>query len=316
MTQPTADVLIIGGGPAGATAALYTARADLKTIVIDKERKSGALGITTKIANYPGVPEVISGEELLERMWKQAQGFGAEFVKARITGVTIGDDTKQVFGADGKVYEGRAMILATGAMGRSSTVPGEEEFLGRGVSYCATCDAAFFRDQPVLVSGYNEEAAEESLFLTRFASSVVLASSKPKLNADPETLHLIDKTENITLRAGARLKQIAGDGSVTGAILTESGKEETVAVKGVFIFGTGNKPITDFLQGAVNVHGSGCLGIDKSDMSTNMPGVFGAGDVLCNDVKQAVVAAAEGCIAALSVDKYLHGRKAVKRDYN
>ena len=316
MTELTADLLIIGGGPAGATAAMYTSRADIKTIVLDKERKSGALGITTKIANYPGVPEVISGDELLGRMWKQAQSFGAEFVKARIVGVTLDKDIKQVITADGKIYEGKAIIVATGAMGRSSTVPGEEELLGRGVSYCATCDAAFFRNQPVLVSGHNEEAAEEALFLTRFASSVVLASSKTKLNADAETLETIEKTENITLRAGARLKKIVGNGKVTGAIVLQDGKEETLAVKGVFVFGTGNKPITDFLQGAADVHGPGCLGINKSDMSTKIPGVFGAGDVLCNDVKQAVVAAAEGCIAALSVDKYLHGRKAVKRDYN
>jgi thioredoxin reductase (NADPH) len=156
------DVLIIGGGPAGITAAIYTSRADLRTLVIDKGLTSGALGITNKIANYPGVTDVVSGAELLERMRGQARSFGTEFATDRVIGVDLVSDEKTVFGNTG-TYNGKAVIIATGSMGRGIRVKGEDELLGRGVSYCATCDAAFFRDQEVLVAGNNDEAIEEGL---------------------------------------------------------------------------------------------------------------------------------------------------------
>ena len=162
------DVLVIGGGPAGITAAIYTSRADLKTLVIDKGLTSGALGITSKIANYPGVTDEVSGAELLERMRGQARSFGTEFATDRVIGVDLISDVKTVFGNTG-TYSGRSVIIATGSMGRGTRVKGEDELLGRGVSYCATCDAAFFRDQEVLVAGNNDEAIEEGLYLTKFA---------------------------------------------------------------------------------------------------------------------------------------------------
>jgi len=188
------DVIIIGGGPAGATAALYTARAELKTLVIDKGLTTGALGITGRIANYPGLTEEVTGAELLERMREQARSFGAEFISDKVIGADLRIDYPQsgdlkppsagisanrsddllrkvVYGNHG-TYEGRIVIIATGSMGRGTKIKGEAEYIGRGVSYCATCDAAFFKDQEVLVAGSSDEAIEEGLYLTRFASRV------------------------------------------------------------------------------------------------------------------------------------------------
>ena len=181
------DVVIIGGGPAGATAALYAARADLKTVVIDKGLTAGALGLTTKIANYPGVPGEVSGAELVKTMRAQAEQFGARFVQDKVQAVDLESDPKMIF-ANGGTYITRAVVIATGAMGRGHRVPGEDRLLGHGVSYCATCDAAFFRDQVVAVAGNTDEAIEEALFLTRFARLVHFLSPTPGLNADTQLI--------------------------------------------------------------------------------------------------------------------------------
>ena len=183
------DVLIIGGGPAGASAAIYTARAGLKTLVIDKGLTAGALGITGKIANYPGVSEQITGAELLERMRGQAESFGAQFVSDKVIGVELTGEEKVVYGNQG-TYNSRSVIIATGSMGRGSRVKGEDRLLGRGVSYCATCDGAFYREKEVMVAGNSDEAVEEALFLTKFASRVHFLSPAPEIKAPR---HLLDE---------------------------------------------------------------------------------------------------------------------------
>jgi thioredoxin reductase (NADPH) len=165
------DVIILGGGPAGSSAAIYTSRAGLRTLVIDKGLTAGALGITSKIANFPGIVGEISGAELVERMREQATSFGTRYVSDRVIGVDLGGEEKMVF-ANQSTYTARAVIIATGSMGRGTRVKGEDELLGRGVSYCATCDAAFFRGQDVVVAGSSDEAIEEALFLTRFVNKV------------------------------------------------------------------------------------------------------------------------------------------------
>ena len=297
------DVIIIGGGPAGATAALYTARAGLKTVVIDKGVKAGALGITSKIANYPGIPNPVSGAELVETMRRQAESFGAEFVREKVTGTIVDGENKQVFTAGQKTFEARALILATGAMGKGNTVPGEEELLGRGVSYCATCDGAFFKNKRVLVAGSTDEAVEEAEFLTRFASEVFLASPKPDTHAPA----------GVKLLAQHKLKRVEGNGKVAAAVVSAGAAEESIPVDGVFIYGRGSKPITDYLQGQVEMSG-GCLSVTGS-YATKTPGVFACGDLVCNDVQQAVVAAAQGCIAALAADRFLNNRKKPLKDY-
>ncbi|GAB4477663.1 MAG: thioredoxin-disulfide reductase [Anaerolineae bacterium] len=313
--QPVYDVIIIGGGPAGASAAIYTARADLRTLVIDKGLTAGALGITAKISNYPGVPGPISGEELVKTMRQQAESFGAEFVTDKVVGVDLLADPKMVMGGLGS-YFARAVILATGSMGRTSSVPGEEELLGRGVSYCATCDGAFFRGREVAVVGNNDEALEEALFLTKFASTVHLIVPTPDLRASAEMATAVEAAPTIRVQMGTRLKEIVGSGKVEGVrIHPRDGEPTLLPVEGVFVYLQGNQPITDYLNGHIKTTPEGCLVVDN-ETQTSIPGVFAVGDLLCDHIKQAVIAAADGVKAAIAVDKYLHGRQKTRVDWS
>lgn len=308
------DVAIIGGGPAGTTAAIYTARANLKTLVIDKGIANGALGITSKIANYPGIPEEMSGEELVRRMRQQAESFGAVFVQDRIQATDLLSNPKVLFGNNG-TYEAKAVIIATGSMGRGKRVPGEDRLLGRGVSYCATCDAAFFRNAEVAVVGSSEEAVEEALFLTQFASKVHFLSPKREIPADPEMVQELTQHPKVTMYWGAALREVLGEEKVEAIrYRTPQGTEETLPVAGVFIYLQGGHPITDFLAGQIPLSEGGCIKVD-SEYQTTIPGVYAVGDVLCEHIKQAVVAAAEGAIAAMAVEKQLRGRKKMVLDW-
>lgn len=308
------DVIIIGGGPAGTSAAIYTARADLRTLVIDKGLTAGGLGLTTKISNYPGVPGPITGAELVETMREQAEAFGAHFVTDKVVGVDIKSQRKMVI-AGTHTYYARALILATGSMGRTGSVPGEEAYLGRGVSYCATCDGAFFREQTVAVVGNNDEALEEALFLTKFAAKVYLLSPTPTLKARAPIAEEVEAHPKIEMQLGARLKEIVGNGVVDGVrIHPRGGDEETLPVSGAFVYLQGGKPITDYLMEQLETEEGGCLTVDK-EMQTTIPGVFAVGDLLCDHIKQAVIAAADGVAAAIAADKYVHGRRQLQTDW-
>lgn len=310
----TYDVIIIGGGPAGASAAIYTARANLRTLVIDKGLTAGALGLTEKISNYPGVPGPVSGAELAETMRRQAESFGAEFLTDKVMSVDLHADPKMVMAGSG-AFQARALILATGSMGRTHIVPGEEKFLGRGVSYCATCDGAFFREQPVAVVGNNDEALEEALFLTKFAKRVHLIAPTPTLKARHALINEVEAHPKIEVRLGTRLKEIVGNGHVEDVrIHPRGGDEEMLPVAGTFVYLQGAKPITDYLQGQLKTTAEGCLAVDR-EMRTAIPGVFAVGDLLCTHIKQAVIAAADGVIAAMAVDRYLHGREEFRPDW-
>lgn len=308
------DVLIIGGGPAGATAALYTARAGLSTLVIDKGLTAGALGTTGQIVNYPGVPGPISGAELVRLMREQAASFGAEFVNDKALRAELTGEEKKVWGGQG-VYTGRAVIIATGALGRAQHVPGEERLLGRGVSYCATCDGAFFRGRQVAVAGNNDEAVEEALTLTRFASMVHFLSPTPDLNASPHLAEELRSHPRVSFYPAAKLREIVGAETVEGVRFVSQGQEQSIPVNGVFIYLQGNVPVTDFLEGQLPTSEGGCLLVDEN-FQTALPGVFAAGDVLCKHLKQAVIAAAEGARAAMAVDRYLHGREKLRPDWS
>jgi len=308
------DVVIIGGGPAGATAAMYAARADLRTAVIDKGLTAGALGITGKIANYPGIVGEIGGAELLERMRVQAESFGARFIQDKVQAVDLASEPKLVFGNAG-TYSARAVIIATGSMGRGQRVKGEDELLGRGVSYCATCDAAFFQGQTVAVAGNSDEAIEEALFLTRFAGHVHLLSPTPELKAPAHLVAAISESPKVTIHLGAAVREVVGNGHVEALRVAQRGAGETLLpVTGAFFYVQGARPITDFVQDQLQVSESGCLVVD-SEYRTALAGVYAVGDVLCNHIKQAVIAAAEGAIAAMAVDKELHGRKQMAVDW-
>lgn len=308
------DVIIIGGGPSGASAALYTARADLRTLVIDKGLTAGALGMASKIANYPGLTEPVKGAELVRRIRDQARSFGATFVDDKALRVDLEGNPKQIWTGEGS-HTGRSVIIATGSMGRTNRIPGEERLIGRGVSYCATCDAAFFRDQEVAVAGSNDEAAEEALTLARFASRVHLLVPQPQLRASDELIKELSAHEAVTIHRSSQIKEIRGENQVEAIDIVVEEEPKSLSVAGVFIYLQGNVPITDFLGEQVSTTDDGCL-IVGDTFQTNIEGVFAVGDVLCKHVKQAVIAAAEGVEAAIAVDRYLHGRDQLRPDWS
>jgi len=308
------DVIIIGGGPAGTTAAIYTARSELRTLVIDKGLTAGALGVTSKISNYPGVPGPVSGARLVEIMREQAESFGAKFITDKVVGITMDGEQKEVIAGTGN-FRAKVLILATGAMGRTSTVQGEEAYLGRGVSYCATCDGAFFRDQDVAVIGNNDEALEEALFLTKYAQNIHLVVPTPELKAREVLAQEAETHPKIKMRLGTRLKEITGNGKVNGIVVhPRKGEPELLPVSGAFVYLQGSQPITDYLMGQLETTAEGCLMVDR-ELQTSIPGVFAVGDLICSHIKQAVVAASDGVIAAVAADKYVNGRKKAVVDW-
>jgi thioredoxin reductase (NADPH) len=321
------DVAIVGGGPAGCTCALYTSRADLKTIILDKNPAVGALAITSHIANYPGVDKAMTGQELLDQMRIQAIEYGTEYRRSQVFMIDCeeGDGkrySKTVYTPEATI-KARSLVLATGAMGRvSPPFPGEEEYLGQGVSYCATCDGAFYRDSEVAVYGMNLEAMEEAMFLTKFASTVHwITPSEPRPEQDEHIAELLAMS-NVKQWTKTRLLGVEGGMSgVTGVKVLQkaAGREDVehvIPVEGAFIYaaGGGSKPITDFVQNKVAFKADGGVLVNE-DMETSVKGVFAIGDIRNTAYKQVVVAAADGCIAAMSIDKYLKGRKSVKVDW-
>lgn len=318
------DVVIVGGGPAGCTCALYTARADLKTVILDKNPAVGALAITSHIANYPGVDKSMTGIELLDQMRTQAIDYGASYRRLQVFMIDVeegGSDTySKIVYTPEATFKARAMVLATGAMGRiSPPFPGEDTYLGQGVSYCATCDGAFYRGSEVAVYGMNLEAMEEATFLTKFASTVHwVTPSAPRLEDDEHVQELLLK-ENVKHWPLTRLISVQGDTSgVTGIEVKHKDKDDTdiIPVEGAFIYaaGGGSKPITDFIGSKVEFREDGGV-LVNDDMETSVKGVYAIGDIRNTAFKQVVVAAADGCIAAMSIDKYLKGRKSIKVDW-
>ena len=299
------DVVIIGGGPGGTSAAIYAARAELKTLVIDKAPLSGALAITPKIANYPGVPEELRGADLLARMRQQAISFGAKYLTEPVIGIDLKSNPKTVF--TNTMHLAHTVIIATGANERTNRVPGEAELVGRGVSYCATCDGAFFKGQEVAVVGSNDEALEEAEFLTRYASRVHLVSPRGKFQAPAKMVETLLEHDIVTLYEKTALKVVIGDEEVKAIKLaTHAGEEFELPVQGVFVYLQGGQPGTGFLQGELERGPGGCLMVNRSTMETIIPGVYAVGDVTCARLKQAIISAAEGAIAAISADKFIH----------
>jgi len=305
------DIVIIGGGPAGLAAAQYAARGKLKVVIIDKSRTAGALAYSSRIENYPGLTQPLPGKELLDIMRNQAIDFGAEYVETQVVGVNLADETKDAMTLD-RLYSGKTMIIATGSMGRKPGIKGEAEFLGRGVSYCAICDAAFYRGLKVCVIGNSEEAIKEAGVLTRFAETVYLISPTAKLHDED---HPVLNEPNIKQLLGCTVASIDGREVVEKVKMrNHEGKEEDLEVAGVFVYLHGNKPVVDFLFGAVETKEDGCIPVN-SMMETSVPGVFAAGDVTCTEVRQVVVASSQGCIAALAAEKYLFKRKKFRMDW-
>lgn len=314
------DVIIIGGGPAGCTCAMYSSRAQHKTIILDKCPAAGALAITHTIANYPGVDPTISGEALLDSMREQAVQYGTEYHRKQVFMLDFEDAEKdlhnKVVYTPDVTYRARALVLATGAMGRKPTFKGEDTYLGSGVSYCATCDGAFYQGSEVAVVGHNLEAMEEASFLTKFASTVHWITKAEVPMEDVHAQELLSH-DNVRHWTKTRLLSIDGDASgVQGVTILRAGEEENVniPVEGAFIYEAGSKPITDFIGDKLDYKKDGGVVVDE-EMATSVPGVFGIGDIRNTPFKQVVVAASDGCIAAMSIDRYLKGRKTVRVDW-
>lgn len=309
------DLVTIGGGPAGASAAVYAARGRLKTLVIDKAPAAGTLAITHKIANYPGVREELTGLELLQRMQEQAHDFGANFVRTTVLSVDFSDpDIKKLEVAEGTI-KAKSVFIAVGAKAPSSKIKGEEEFTGRGVSYCSTCDAAFFQDRTVIVTGDNEEAVHEAEALAKFCKEVrfLIPRGNVKGQADLSTLETKD---NVKIYKKYRVKEIIGENSVEKAVVQNDQKEmETWKIDGVFLYLAGMKPGTDFLKDSVARDTEGYINVDDM-LQTNVPGVFAGGDARRTPIKQAVLSAADGAIAALGAEAHVNKRSQLRPQYS
>ncbi|WP_323372957.1 FAD-dependent oxidoreductase [Tumebacillus lacus] len=315
MLDETYDLVCIGSGPAGASAAVYAARGKLKTLVVDKAPASGALAITHKIANYPGVHEELTGLELVDRIRRQAKEYGATFVKGNVQGLKLDGEVKHVELPDG-VIKAKTIFIAVGARGRTNKLKNEEEFAGRGVSYCSTCDAAFFEGRDIAVVGDNEEAVSEASSLAQFAKTVYFLIPGKKLSGQA-SLDDLDGHGNIEVLMGHKAKQIVGEenGKLEGVLVQTDEGEKTFNVDGVFLYVAGNKPATDFIGDAVKRDEDGYIEVDHA-LQTSVEGVFAGGDARRTIVKQAVIAAADGAVAAQGADKYVNKRKRMIPQYS
>ena len=310
----TCDVLVIGGGPAGFTAALYAARAGLTTVVSSPSELSGMMAAAPRVENWPGQVEPLPGREILAKVRQQALNAGAEQVLETVGGVNFsGDRGLQVFGG-AQMHAAAAVIIATGAMAPADKVPGEEELLGQGVAYCVACDGPLFQGEQVLVVGNDAQSVEEAIALSHIADSVtyVTALPEPKL---PENLwDAIEHTDNLEVVSGLKLEEIVGDGAVSGARFTDADKQDRVLeAAGVFLYLRGRAPATDFLLDAVALDEDGYIITDEM-MRTSVAGVFAAGDVRKKEVRQMCVAAAEGAIAALAAERHIRRGGAIRLD--
>ena len=298
------DVIIIGGGPAGLTAGLYASRARLATLLIEKGIFGGQIANAELVENYPGFPDGISGFELGQLMHQQAAKYGLETVAAEVIGVEFGEREKGVKTTDGQ-YVAKALIIAGGAEPNKLGVPGEEKFVGKGVSYCATCDGPLFKDRAVTVVGGGDSAVEEAVLLTRFASRVALIHRRNQLRASKLLQERAFANPKMEFLWDTVVEGIFGDDLVKGVRLrnVKTGRRSTLEVSGVFIY-VGLHPKTDYLRGLLPLDEEGRIPTDER-MQTEIPGVFAAGDIRSKSPRQAITAAGDGATAALSTERFL-----------
>ncbi|MGW6917445.1 thioredoxin-disulfide reductase [Kitasatospora sp. NPDC054939] len=301
------NVIIIGSGPAGYTSALYTARASLKPLVFEGAvTAGGALMNTTEVENFPGFRDGIMGPELMDNMRAQAERFGAELVPDDIVAVDLTGDVKTVTDSEGNVHKARAVIVTTGSQHRKLGLPNEDALSGRGVSWCATCDGFFFRDQDIAVVGGGDTALEEATFLSRFARSVTIIHRRDTLRASKAMQERAFADEKIRFEWDSAVEAIHGDPKLTGVTLrdTTTGETRELAVTGLFI-AIGHDPRTELFKGQLELDAEGYLKVESPSTRTNIPGVFAAGDVVDHTYRQAITAAGTGCSAALDAERYL-----------
>lgn len=298
------DVIIVGGGACGLTAGLYTSRAQLRTVLFEKAVPGGQIATTSLVENYPGFPEGVDGPELAERMEEQARKYGMEFQYAEVTGIEVKGDWRIVHTTEGD-FTSKTVIITSGAEHNKLGVPGEAEYTGKGVSYCATCDAAFFRNQRVVVVGGGDAALDEGLFLTRYASEVIVVHRRDELRATKVLQERAFNTPNMRFIWDTVVEEITGTDKVNGVNLrnVKTGEQSHLDVEGVFIY-IGLAPQSDFVKGMLPADSGGHLEVNLW-METIIPGVFAAGDVRINAARQLVSAAGDGCTAAIRADHYI-----------
>lgn len=304
------DVIIIGAGPAGLTAALYAGRARLKTLILEKIAAGGQAMLTDSIENYPGFPGGIATGDLIERLSQQIKDLAVEMELNEIKKIEKGKEFR-LYSDDNKEYLAKAIIIASGAEPKKINVPGEERLTGKGVSYCAICDGALFKGKQILVIGGGDKAVEEALYLKRFAKAVKLIHRRDKLRATSILRERIEKDKSIEIIWNSVVKEIRGEEKVESVIIQDvsSKKEKTLNIEGIFV-AIGVVPNTEFLKGIVNLDEEGYILTDET-LKTSCEGIFACGDCRRSPLKQVITACGEGAIAAVSASKYLAENKLI-----
>ena len=306
------ELIIIGSGPAGYTAAIYAARAALNPVVFEGALDSGgALMNTTEVENFPGFPDGVMGPDLMGQMRSQAEKFGAQLISDDVEAVDLTGKVKKVTDSAGKVWEAKAVILAMGSGYRKLGVEGEEQLSGRGVSWCATCDGAFFRDRPIAVIGGGDSAVEEATFLTRFASRVTLVHRRDELRASKAMVARAEKDPKLDFAWNSVVESINGDARVESVTLrdTVTGEHRRLEVSGVFV-AIGHDPRSTLVTRQVELDEAGYVKVVAGSQATNLPGVFACGDLVDHTYRQAITAAGSGCRAALDAERWLAANEA------
>jgi thioredoxin reductase (NADPH) len=300
------DVVIVGSGPAGLTAALYTARADLKPLMIEGREAGGQLMLTTEVENFPGFPDGIMGPSLMADMRKQAERFGTRFLTADVDEVDLAGGSPFTLRVGGDTITARTVIISTGATARWLDIESEQRLIGRGVSSCATCDGFFFRDRELVVVGGGDSAMEEATFLTKFASKVTVVHRRDELRASKIMADRARANDKIEFAWNAEVIEVLGDEAVTGVVLrdTVTGEVREHRTDGLFL-AIGHDPTTALFAGQVTLDDAGYILVDHPRTTTNIPGVFAAGDVVDTIYRQAVTAAGMGCKAAIDAEHFL-----------
>ena len=313
-TGDTKKLIIIGGGPAGYTAALYSARANLEPLVLEGFQWGGQLMITSDVENYPGYPEGVLGPKMMQDFREQADRFGAELVTDDVTKVDFSEHPFRVWVGETE-HRAEAVIVATGATARQLGLESEVRMQGCGVTYCATCDGAFYRDKRVVVVGGGDSAMEEALFLTRFASSVTLVHRRDAFRASPIMVDRARANERIDFALDSVVEEVLGGDKVTAVRLrnVKTGEERELETDGVFV-AIGHDPATELFRGQLDLDDEGYILTEGKSTRTNIPGVFAAGDCVDHVYRQAVTAAGMGCQAALDAERWLSAREAGEHD--